>query len=107
MFDVWIGDVELTRLVLVFSIAVLLPLQLLLCFKVRRLFIRLLPVLVLSIPAILFVGMLVASSGWVRLGYLFLTMFAGFMLLMCGIGWSIWAIARLAAGKKGGSSPPA
>ena len=31
MFDVWMGDVELTTLVLLFSLAVLFPGQLLLC----------------------------------------------------------------------------
>ena len=44
MFDIWIGDVELTRCALIFSLVVLLPLQLLLCFKVKQKGIRLIPV---------------------------------------------------------------
>ena len=92
MFDVWMGDIELTTFVLIFSIVVILPIQLLLCFKVRNKAIRLLPVVVLSIPTIIFAVMSVAMTGWDGLGYVFLAIFTGFMLLMCGIGWGIWWI---------------
>ena len=95
MFDVWMGDIELTTAVLIFSVVVLLPIQLLLCFKVKSKTIRLLPVILFSIPTIIFVMMSVAITGWDGLGYIFLAIFAGFMLLMCGIGWGIWAISKL------------
>ena len=94
MFDVWIGDTELTTLVLIFSIIVVLPIQLLLCFKVKSRAIRLLPVILLSIPTIIFVMMSVVITGWDGLGYIFLAIFTGFMLLMCGVGWGIWAITK-------------
>ena len=45
MFDIWIGDIELTTLVLIVSVIVILPLQVLLCFKARSLFVRLVPVI--------------------------------------------------------------
>lgn len=92
MFDVWMGDIELTTFVLIFSIVVLLPVQLLLCFKVKSKAIRLMPVVVLSIPTIIFTVMSVAIAGWDGLGYIFLVIFTGFMLLMCGIGWGVWWI---------------
>ena len=44
MFDIWMGDIELTTAVLVFSIIVLLPIQLLLCFRIKSKVIRLLPI---------------------------------------------------------------
>lgn len=94
MFDVWMGDIELTTVVLIFSIVVLLSIQLLLCFKVKSRAIRLLPVIVLSILTIIFIVMSVAITGWDGLGYIFLAVFAGFMLLMCGVGWGIWAIIK-------------
>ena len=100
MFDVWMGDIELTTAVLIFSIVVLLPIQLLLCFKVKSRAIRLLPVILLSIPTIIFTVMSVAITGWDGLGYIFLAIFAGFMLLMCGVGWGIWAISKLIKKKK-------
>ena len=101
MFDVWMGDIELTTAVLIFSVVVLLPIQLLLCFKVKSKVIRLLPVILLSIPTIIFVMMSVAITGWDGLGYIFLAIFTGFMLLMCGVGWGIWAINKLVKKKTG------
>ncbi len=95
MFDVWIGDVELTTAVLIFSVVVLLPVQLLLCFKVKSKAIRLLPTILLSILTTIFVIMSVVITGWDGLGYIFLAIFSGIMLLMCGIGWGIWAINKL------------
>lgn len=94
MFDVWYGDVEITTLVLVLSILVLLPIQILICFKVRSKTIRLLPVIALSVLTVCFLLMAVVSSGWGTLGYFFFAIFTGFMLLVCGIGWAIWAIIK-------------
>ena len=90
MFDVWMGDIELTTFTLIFSIVVLLPVQLLLCFKVKSKAIRLLPVILLSIPTLFFIVMAAITTGWDNLGYMFLVVFMGFMLLMCGIGWGVW-----------------
>ena len=101
MFDVYIGDIELTTVVLLFSIVVLLPIQLLLCFKVKSRAIRLLPIILLSIPTIIFVMMSVATTGWDGLGYIFLAIFTGFMMFMCGAGWGIWAICNFIKKKKG------
>ncbi|MBQ2888580.1 MAG: hypothetical protein IJE29_06670 [Firmicutes bacterium] len=100
MFDVWMGDIELTAFVLIFSIIVLLPIQLLLCFKARNKAIRLFPVILLSISAITLYCMGMTSTDWDGLGYLFLAIFSGFMLLMCGMGWGIWAITRLTKKEK-------
>lgn len=105
MFDVWMGDTELTESVLIFSVVVLLCLQLLLCFKVKSKIIRLLPVIILFIPTIVFVAMSAATSEWDSLGYMFLAVFTGFMLFICGIGWGIWEINRLAK-KKSSNQPP-
>lgn len=105
MFDVWFGDIELTSVVLNVSIAVFLPIQLLLCFKVRSKVIRLLPVIVLSGATIFLVAMAAAGSGWDGLGYIFLAIFTCLMLLMCGIGWGIWAIIKLVKKKKDNSKP--
>lgn len=105
MFDVWTGDIELTAFVLIFSTVVLLPVQLLLCFKVKSKAIRLLPVAVLAILTIILIGISVTLTGWDGLGYIFLAIFTGFMLLMCGMGWGIWAIARLVKRTKGASGP--
>lgn len=95
MFDVWMGDIEVTTLVLHLSIAVFLPIQLLLCFKVKRKMLRLLPVIILSVLTAFFLIMAATATGWDGLGYIFLAIFTGLMLLACGIGWGIRGISRL------------
>ena len=100
MFDVWMGDIELTTAVLIFSLVVLLPIQLLLCFKVKSKAIRLLPIILLSIPTLIFIVMSTTTQGWDGLGYIFLAFFTGFMMLICGVGWGIWAISKLIKKKK-------
>lgn len=102
MFDIWIGDVEITTLVLIFSVAVLLPIQLLLCFRVRNKAARLLPISVLFISAVVSAAVSVAVMGWKSLGYVFLAIFTGFMSLICVIGWGIWAVVKLAKKKSNG-----
>ena len=42
----------------------------------------------------IFVVMAVAVDGWDGLGYLFLAIFTGLMLIACGMGWGIWMISR-------------
>ena len=100
MFDVWMGDIELTTAVLIFSLVVLLPIQLLLCFKVKSKAIRLLPIILLSIPTLIFIVMSTTTQGWDGLGYTFLAVFTGFMMLICCVGWGIWAISKLIKKKK-------
>lgn len=94
MFDIWIGGFELTTVVLIFSVVVLLTVQLLLCFKVKSKIIRLLPAVLLSIPTLIFAVMAVRATGWDRVGHILFAVFGGFMMLMCGIGWGIWALAK-------------
>lgn len=94
MFDVWSGNGELTIIALIVSVAVILPVQLLLCFKIRKIVIRLLPVMVLSVLTAVLSLLAAITSGWDSLGYVFLAVFAGIMLLVCGGAWGIWAIAK-------------
>ncbi len=94
MFDIWIGDIELTTFTLIFSVVVLLPLQLLLCFKVKSKVIRLLPIIVLSIPTLCFLVLSVILKGWDGIGCLMLAVLTGFMMFMCGIGWGIYGVTK-------------
>lgn len=100
MFDIWWGDIELTTLVLIISVVFLFPLQLYLCFKVRSRAIRLLPVVLLFVPTVILAFMGNYVNGWDRLGYQILAAFSGFMLLICGAAWGIWAIVEYRRNKK-------
>lgn len=101
MFDVWLGDVELTGLVILLSIAAVLPVQLLLCFKAKRRIVRLLPAALLGSVTMAFLLAALLAKGWDAIGYIFLAIFSGMMLLACGAGWAIWAAVRFWR-KKGG-----
>lgn len=94
MFDIWWGDIELTTLTLIVSIVVLLPIQLLLCFKVKSRTVRLLPVIILSLLTAAFIILYFLNAGLEGLVCIFLAIFSGFMLFMCGLGWGIWAISN-------------
>lgn len=94
MFDVWFGEIELTTLVLILTLFVLLPVQIYLCFRVRNLFARLLPVILLSGLILIYITMGMSDSGWDTVGYTLLAILTGFMLLACGIVWGVWAVMR-------------
>lgn len=92
MFDVWIGDVELTTLTIIVAVAAILPIQLLLCFKVKNLLLRLLPSMLFAVVTISFFAMIFSSQDWDSIGYAILAMLAGILLLMSGVAWGIWGI---------------
>lgn len=90
MSAVEMGSAGWLRFCPMLSMAILLPLQLWLCFTVRSRAIRLLPVLLLSIPTILYLVSSIGTSGWENLRTAFLLVWTVGMLLMCGMGWGIW-----------------
>lgn len=92
MFDIWWGDINLGILIPVLSIFVLLPLQLLLCFKVRSLFVRLFPMGFLGVSGAWFFFLSVSIPGWDSLGYTIFAIDAAFMLFVCAVGWGIWGL---------------
>ena len=78
MFDVWIGDVELTTLFLALCLSLILPGQLLLCLRVRSLALRLLP---LCLFAALAAGLAAAALAESAL-----------MALASALGWGLWVL---------------
>lgn len=71
---------------------VIFIIQLLLCFKVKKLVIKLIPVVLLLIAFIVFMILLLTASGWDALGYIVFVMLSVIFLIPCAIGWVIWAI---------------
>ena len=78
MFDVWIGDVELTTLFLALCLSLILPGQLLLC-------------LFAALAAGLAASAL-AESAQARLGLSVLAIFAALMALASALGWGLWVL---------------
>ena len=100
MFDVWIGDMNIAPFLWIFTLVVVLPIQLALCFKVKSKILRLLPVVVLSILAVAAAIAAATSIDWDALFYLICAVYLGIMLFICGIAWGIWALVVFIRKKK-------
>lgn len=89
------GDIDIrTDIFLLISAAVLLTVQLLLCFKVKLKLFRLAPVCLLGVLTLVLTVFTFAADGWDALGFLLLALCAAFLLMICGIGWGIWWFVR-------------
>ena len=93
MGDIRIGDIDITTLIVVSSVLIVLPIQLLLCFKVRKLLFRLLPAIALTLSTAFLFAMSSTSRDWDAVGYLILGIYSGVLLTFCGLGWTIWGLA--------------
>ena len=94
----------MNELIAVSSILLVLAIQLLLCFKVKNLFFRLLPSFVLTASTIIFFTMMRLATDWDALGYAILFVFSGVLLIFSGIAWVIWAIVKLIKKRKSNSN---
>lgn len=94
MFDIWMGDMDITLLMMIVSAVIILPVQLLLCFKVKSRIIRFLPIIALFIIAVIAIIKYSNATAWDGLFFVAVVMYEAFMLLMCGIGWGIWALVN-------------
>lgn len=92
MFDIWWGDINLAVLVPVLSSFILLPVQLLLCFKVESLFFRLFPIGFLGVSGGWFFFLYLNVTGWDGLGYGVFAIGAAFLMFVCALGWGIWGL---------------
>ena len=92
MFDVYIGGINLTLLIIVFSILLIFPCQLLLCFKVKSLFPKLIPSVVFAFCIALFCVLAYTAMDWSGLFYIVCAVYSGMLLLMCIIGWAVFGI---------------
>ena len=102
MGDVWIRDIEITTLIVISSVLIVLPIQLLLCFKVKRLLIRLLPTMLFTATTIFLFSMMYTAQDWDAIGYAILGVFSGVLLIFSRLAWGIWAIVVGIRKKKGG-----
>ena len=94
MFDIYLEGVNLTPIVAIAGLVLMLPLQLLLCFKAKRVIVRLIPAAAFAAAGIaLYVAGRVIGD-MAGLGLFIFAVYAAFMLFTCGFGWGLWAIAR-------------
>ena len=104
MGDVLMADIDITTLIAASSVLVVLSIQLLLCFKTKRLLLRLLPLFVLTASTVFLFIMMRITTDWGAIGYAILFVFSGVLLAFSGMAWGIWAIIKLIKGNTRHSS---
>jgi hypothetical protein len=72
----------------------LLSIQLLLCFKTKRLAVRLIPVFLCLISTLALTIMAIFSDGWDAFAYMFLAIGSSALLLSCGVAFAAWWIIK-------------
>ncbi len=90
----WFLELDYATVVIFISAIIALTVQLFLCFKAKRLLIRLLPIALLAASAIVFSVCSAATGGWDGFGYLFFALLSLGLIFVCGLAWAIWAIVR-------------
>ena len=100
MFDLWVRDTEITVLIAASAILIVFPLQLVLCFRAKKLLFKLLPTVLLAVAALAFWVLMLTARDWSALIYLIFTVFSVALLIFSGIGWSIWGISRFVKRKR-------
>lgn len=86
-------DIRTDVFVLLLSVLWVL-LQLLLCLKVKKKAVRLLPVYLALALTVVFAALGIIFDGWDALGFFFLAICSAILLADSGIGWGIYAIVR-------------
>ena len=85
---------DTSTIVVVMAVAVVLAVQLLLCYRAKKLWLKLVPMIILVISTAVFCILSACVNGWDGLGYLFFALLSFGLLVVSGIVFLIWAIAR-------------
>ena len=87
-------EIDWPTIVVFASVIATLVLQLLLCFKAKKIAVKLLPVALLMVSTAVFSIFSAVVNGWDGLGYLFVAVLSFSLIVVCGVAWGIWAMAR-------------
>ncbi len=87
-------ELDYTTVLVFISVIVTLLLQILLCFKSKRIWVKGLPAMLLVVSTIVFSVCSARIGGWDTFGYLFFAFLSIGLIFVCGIGWVIWSIVR-------------
>lgn len=79
---------------------VLLIIQLVLCFKAKKLVVKFIPAVILVIAGVVFILLMFSSSDWTALGYAICAIISGIFLISCAVGWAIWLVSCLIKKKR-------
>jgi len=86
--------------VFIFIHAAVLVLQLYLCFRVKRLVLRLLPAAAFALTAAVSGVMCMIITGWDVFSWLIFFVFSLILLGVCGLAWGVWTAVYLVKRRK-------
>ncbi len=90
-----IGSFEIKTEIFVLIVSlILMSIQLLFCFKVKKKAVRLIPIYLTLGATVVFVILGLIFDDWDAFAFFFLAICSAFALLMCGIAWAIRWLAR-------------
>ena len=92
MLELQTGNIDFTTLFIVLFVVAAFLVQLLLCFKVKKTIIRLLPVILLSVSIAAFWTLASLITGWDAVACAIFAMLSGYLLLACCAGWAVFGI---------------
>ena len=98
MFD--LRDVWLYLAMILPAALVVLPIQLLLCFRLKKLAVKLIPTVLLIVAFVVFVFLKLNSMDWDTLAYGIAAVYIGVWLVIDLLAWIIWTIIYFVKKKK-------
>ena len=81
-------------LVFVGSLIVAFCLQFFLCFRAKKLFVKLIPEILFALSMIVMIVLSEIVGGWDALGYFFFAALFFAMLCICGLAWATFGACR-------------
>ena len=69
--------------------------QMALCFKVKNVFLKLIPVIISAVPLAVLCIAGIFLDPWGRFFCMLLAIYPFIWLIVCGVCWGIWAIIRI------------
>ncbi|MBR4016746.1 MAG: hypothetical protein IKK11_02915 [Oscillospiraceae bacterium] len=93
MFQQPIFQIDIPTVTAFIAVIITLLAQLLLCFKAKKMWIKILPSALFSVSALVFYICCRVVGGWDGMGYLYFALLSFVLIVICGIGWGIWAMA--------------
>lgn len=95
MADLLSGDFWLVICAVACGILIVLPIQLALCFRAKKVFLKCLPAVLIGIVTITFYSLAITAGTWIAFIYLIVAFYAALFLISCGIAWCIWVVYTL------------
>ena len=83
-----------TDIFVLFVVIIVILLQMLLCFKAKKIYTRLIPIYLSSGLTIVFIVLGFLTEDWESFAFFLLAFLSAILLAGCGLAWGIWAIVK-------------